>query len=182
MLEENMEQPQNEGSINYGKFKDAESLLKAYNNLEAEFTKKSQRLSQLEGERNKEQEALAIQAKIEQDVEEFVTKYDYAKPFKSAIKESVQAGESVQEAMLNLIKSNYKSAEDYVKDDEFLNNFVYNNPEIKQKIIKDYLNKLTQNSPVNIGVKSTNIPLTPPSAPATIKEAGKMAKQIIKQI
>lgn len=182
MLEENMEQPQNEGSINYGKFKDAESLLKAYNNLEAEFTKKSQRLSQLEGERNKEQEALAIQAQIEQDVEEFVTKYDYAKPFKSAIKESVQAGESVQEAMLNLIKSNYKSAEDYVKDDEFLNNFVYNNPEIKQKIIKDYLNKLTQNSPVNIGVKSTNIPLTPPSAPATIKEAGKMAKQIIKQI
>lgn len=181
-MEENMEQPQDLGSINYGKFKDAESLLKAYSNLEAEFTKKSQRLSQLEGERNKEQEALAIQAKIEQDVEEFVTKYEYAQPFKSAIKESVQAGLSVQEATLNVIKSNYKSAEDYIKDDEFLNNFVYNNPNIKQKIIKDYLNKLTQNSPVNIGLKSANIPLTPPNVPTTIKEAGKMAKQIIKQI
>ncbi len=174
-MKENMEQPQDLGSINYGKFKDAESLLKAYSSLEAEFTKKSQRLSQLEGERNKEQEALAIQAKIEQDVEEFVTKYEYAQPFKSAIKESVQAGLSVQEATLNVIKSNYKSAEDYIKDDEFLNN-------IKQKIIKDYLNKLTQNSPVNIGLKSANIPLTPPNVPTTIKEAGKMAKQIIKQI
>ena len=181
-MEENMEQPQNLGSINYGKFKDAESLLKAYNSLEAEFTKKSQRLSQLESEKDKEQELLAVQAKIEQDAEEFVTKYEYAKPFKSAIKESLQAGKSAAETVLDLMASNYKSAEDYVKDTEFLNNFVYNNPEIKNKIIKDYLNKLTQNTPVNIDLKSGNIPLTPPSVPTTIKEAGKMAKQIIKQI
>ena len=55
MDKENLEQPEikNEGSITYGKFKDAESLLKAYNNLEAEFTKKSQRLSLLETENEK---------------------------------------------------------------------------------------------------------------------------------
>ena len=35
-----------EGS-NFGKFKDATSLLNAYNNLEKEFTKKSQKLSEL---------------------------------------------------------------------------------------------------------------------------------------
>ena len=40
---ENLEQPQNENlgsNENFGKFKDAQTLLKAYNNLEAEFTKK----------------------------------------------------------------------------------------------------------------------------------------------
>lgn len=177
-----MEQPNNIGSTNYGKFKDAESLLKAYANLEAEFTKKSQKLAQLESDSIKEQEAIARQAKIEQEVEEFVTKFAYAQPFKSAIKESVQNGESAEIATLNILANNYKTAEDYIADSEFLNNFVYNNAEIKNKIIKDYLNKLTQNAPVKIDTKSGNIPLTPPQMPTTISEAGKMAKTIIKQI
>ena len=48
---ENLEQPiEKQGSNNFGKFKDVESLLKAYNNLESEFTKKSQKLSMLENE------------------------------------------------------------------------------------------------------------------------------------
>ena len=34
----------------YGKFKDAESLLKAYESLESEFTRRSQRLKAIEGE------------------------------------------------------------------------------------------------------------------------------------
>lgn len=55
-MEENqgqVEQPQevveeNSSGSMYGKFKDATSMLKAYQNLEAEFTRKSQRLSALE--------------------------------------------------------------------------------------------------------------------------------------
>ena len=53
MEQENMEQPtdcdngQSAGS-SYGKFKDATSLLSAYEHLEAEFTRKSQKLSALE--------------------------------------------------------------------------------------------------------------------------------------
>ena len=56
-MDNNIEQPveelngaqfnSHEGSI-IGKFKDATSLLNAYNNLQAEFTRKSQRLAQLE--------------------------------------------------------------------------------------------------------------------------------------
>ena len=34
----------------YGKFKDAKSLLKAYESLESEFTRRSQRLKAIEGE------------------------------------------------------------------------------------------------------------------------------------
>ena len=177
-----MEQPNNTGSTNYGKFKDAESLLKAYSNLEAEFTKKSQKLAQLESDSLKEQETIANQAKIEKEVEEFVTKFVFAQPFKSAIKESVQKGESAEIATLNILTNNYKSAEDYINDSEFLNNFVYNNAEIKNNIIKEYLNKLTQNAPVKIDLKTGNIPLTPPEMPSTISEAGTMAKRIIKQI
>ena len=37
-----------EGSISYGKFKSAEALLSAYNSLQAEFTKRCQRIKELE--------------------------------------------------------------------------------------------------------------------------------------
>ena len=40
----------------FGKFKDANSLLTAYNNLQAEFTKKCQKLSELEKEKLQEVE------------------------------------------------------------------------------------------------------------------------------
>ena len=41
-----------------GKFKDVQTLLKAYSDLEAEFTRRSQRLKELEA--SKEQEAPAV--------------------------------------------------------------------------------------------------------------------------
>ena len=43
-------QPENSESSIYGKFKDAETLLEAYNSLEAEFTRKSQKLADIQKE------------------------------------------------------------------------------------------------------------------------------------
>ena len=40
---------ENQGEISLGKFKDVQSLLDAYNSLQAEFTKRCQRLKELEG-------------------------------------------------------------------------------------------------------------------------------------
>lgn len=40
---------QQEGAAAFGKFRSAEALLNAYNSLEAEFTRRSQRLRELEG-------------------------------------------------------------------------------------------------------------------------------------
>ncbi|MBQ9795521.1 MAG: hypothetical protein IJW36_00980 [Clostridia bacterium] len=182
---ENLEQPElnNEGSKMYGKFKDAESLLKAYNNLEAEFTKKSQKLSMLEGENEKVQNELIKQAEREKKVEEFVNKFEFVKPFSGALKESLLNNESadINVEALNFISKTYKTAEDYSKDDEFLNNYIFSNKEIKDKTIKDYLKNITQNSPIKMDSGSGSISLTPPSLPKTLSEAGKLAKSIIKQ-
>ncbi len=183
---EEMEQPKentigsNEG---YGKFKDAESLLKAYNNLEAEFTKKSQRLKALEIEQSERSHEDIRRAEIERKVGEFATKFEIIKPFSSALKESMIADEnlSLAETAMDLVQKNYKRAEDYICDEEFLNNYVYSNQEIKDRIVKDYLSKVAQNSPIKMDLGSGNIPLTPPNVPTTIAEAGRLAKSIIKQ-
>ena len=181
---ENLEQPQNENlgsNENLGKFKDAQSLLKAYNSLEAEFTKKSQRLSLLESENEKAQTELAKKAELDKRVEEFVTKFEAVKPFSSALKETLtnQESASLEEEAVKLLASNYKSAFDYANDSEFLNNYIFNNQEIKDKIVKEYLNKVTQYSPIKVENSSSSISLTPPNIPSTIQEAGRMAKSII---
>lgn len=41
-----------EEQVSLGKFKDVKSLIHAYNSLQAEFTKRCQRIKELEGERN----------------------------------------------------------------------------------------------------------------------------------
>lgn len=180
---EELEQPiENVGSKNFGKFKDAESLLKAYNSLEAEFTKKSQKLATLESETEKNQNEIKKIAEQEKRVEEFVNKFEIAKPFSSALKESLASGEdNLHDKAIELISQTYKSAEFYAKDDEFLNNYIFSNQEIKDKIVKDYLSKITQNSPIKVENGGGAISLTPPKMPTTIQEAGKLAKSIIKQ-
>ena len=183
MEEEILEQPDDLGSKNYGKFKDAESLLKAYNNLEAEFTKKSQKLATLESETAKATAEANYQAEIDEKVDTFITKFENFKPFGSALKESLKTnnGANLEEEALKLISNNYKSAETLAKDDEFLNNFIYSNPTIKDKIVKDYIQQITQNSPIKLEGHTGSISLTPPRVPTTIQEAGRMAKTIIKQ-
>lgn len=184
MLEENLEQPiENLGSnVDFGKFKDAESLIKAYSSLEAEFTKKSQKLAMLESEVNKEKEEQNRLAELDKQVEDFVTKFEAVKPFSSALKASLQNQDAnLAEEAIKLLSNNYKKPEDYVNDSEFLNNYIFSNKEIKDKIVKDYLSNITQNSPIKIDKSGSSISLTPPKQPTTIAEAGKLAKSIIKQ-
>lgn len=182
---ENLEQPieKDLGSNMYGKFKDAESLLKAYNSLESEFTKKSQRLSLLENENLKTQNEINKKAEQETRVDEFVNKFEIAKPFTSALKESLAKSDDVdiKEETLRYLSKSYKTAEQYSQDEEFLNNYIFSNQNIKDKIVKDYLSKITQNSPIKVENGGGAISLSPPKVPTTIKEAGKLAKSIIKQ-
>ncbi len=182
-MEENLEQPKTEGSNQFGKFKDAESLMKAYSNLEAEFTKKSQKLAMLETEN--EQKEIINTKKAEQfkEIENLASKFEILKPFSGALKESLSSSENVdiKEEAIRLISTSYKTAEEYSCDGEFLNNYIFSSTAIKDKIIKDYLEKLTQNSPIKVERGSKSISLTPPNIPLTIKEAGDMAKSIIKQ-
>ena len=79
---EELEQPmeQTGSNVNFGKFKDAESLLKAYTSLEAEFTKKSQKLATLEGEKEIQQNSEKKQAELDEKLENFISKFEFVKP------------------------------------------------------------------------------------------------------
>ena len=173
------------GSIDLGKFKDAESLLKAYNSLQTEFTKKSQRLSELENSKTE----FTRDEKINKAIKELIESHNIAQQFSQEIKQSVKEvdlpdyTEVVKDELLKKLSSNYKSPNDLIDDEQFLNNYVYNNQAIRDNIIRDYLSKLTNITPTKVMSNiSSSIPISPPNIPATIQEAGRLAKNIIKQI
>ena len=68
MEEENMQpQGEQEREVSLGKFKSVDALVHAYGQLEAEFTRRSQRLKQLEEERNAPQAQASESAPPMQD-------------------------------------------------------------------------------------------------------------------
>ena len=115
--------------------------------------------------------------------------YGFAQQFLQDIKQNVKDvdcenyAEVVKDELLKKVQTNYKSANDYINDEEFLNNYVYQNQTIRDNIIRDYLANLTNTKPVKVVSNiSSSIPIAPPNVPNTIQEAGKLAKNIIKQI
>lgn len=174
-----------EDSINIGKFKDVQSLFKAYNSLQSEFTKKSQRLSELEN---------AVRPYTKQDeinkvVDTILEKYEGLDNFKDQIIDSLKAlpededvSKSAEANIIKLLAKNYKTPEGLISDDHFLSDYVYSNKEIKEKIIQGYLRELKSASQVRIATNlNSSIPATPPSVASTISEAGKIAMSIIKK-
>ena len=116
-----------EGSINFGKFKDAESLLKAYNSLQAEFTKKSQRLSELENSKTE----FTREEKINSAIRELSECHNSAQQFAGVIKEAVKDVDTqdyrqiVREELLKNLDRNYRSANDFAQDEQFLKQYIY---------------------------------------------------------
>ena len=67
-------------SASYGKFKSADALLSAYNSLQAEFTKRCQRIKELEATANKENSL--VEKELVHDQAQSTTLYDKEKILK----------------------------------------------------------------------------------------------------
>lgn len=125
--EENIEKSTATGLENgsIGKFKDTESLLSAYNNLQAEFTRKCQKLSELE----------SLQSQI---------------------------------------------AVPKINEEESIKNYIENNKELKDTILKVYLEGLqNSNSPAVISNSfGSGIPLKTPPKPKNLEEAREVVRNL----
>lgn len=179
-----------EGS-KYGKFKDAEALLNAYNNLQSDYTKKCQALSQLQKDcedkgLNKSPEQL--KEEWEEKVESFFKTNENARKYEKDLvkiimedKDIASSDNPLNSAWDKFIKDNFFSKDELVNDENFLQNYILNNKDIKSRILRDYFSMLREeHSPTLIGVqKGSKTFLTPPSKPKSIKEAGKLVEDLL---
>ena len=140
------EQPLVEGSP-FGKFKDAESLKNAYENLEKEFTRKSQLLSSLQ--KQNEQETSAMSFFEKNNWNEYVAEFlkenprakEYARELSNIVlqdKDIENSNNPLQKAWLKFLENELENNKNYLDNEKNFNK-VLTNTKVRDAVIKDYL-------------------------------------------
>lgn len=162
-----------------GKFKNAKSLLEAYNNLESEFTRKSQRLAELEKEKDE-------QIPQKETIDEFLNNTG-SNEYKNKIMEILTDNEinnlpNKYHVALKIIKEAERKSAQTLNSQEFIDNHVLSNDDIKNKIITEYLSQLNNisSTPKTISGNSTSIYFSPTNKPKTLREAGEILSKMLK--
>lgn len=163
-----------------GKFKNSTKLLDAYNELQSEFTRKCQKLSEVEKKLQEVSEENSSREKTDDAQNEFAWKDKINEFLQSHSKASglmeeiatvmaenknQNAGiEELEKAYSKVIENKYIPENELVQNEEFLNKYIYSNDQIKNKIIDEYVSTLQNNkNPITItsdgfsrGVASSN--------------------------
>ena len=166
----------------YGKFKDAETLLKAYESLESEFTRRSQRLKAVEGELLARSEKDKAKEKVEGNAtaDGFVGRYPSAVKFAEEIeRKRIEDGEGFlgeEDAYIKILERELADRENKLKENES-QDF---HKDFSQTVIKDYLKKI-MNAKSSVKQTGGAILTVPPKKPSTIAEASALAKNYIKR-
>lgn len=172
-----------EGSI-YGKFKDAQTLLDAYNSLEAEFTRKSQKLAEFQKKQNENavfsnndslENILSDPTDLEKYKKEVAEIIDNDKDISSLPNRNLVA--------LKIIKEAERRTADSLNNPDYVDKYIESNDKIKEKIISNYLSSLNESpsAPKVISGNSSNIYFSPSlNMPKTLKDAGEILSKMLK--
>ena len=182
-----------------GKFNSPESLLEAYNNLQREFTKKCQRLSELE-KNSADNENVSMQTEVispafeksewRSVVAEFLTKNEGAKGFSKEISDEIlkdpalqKSGNMLEIAWSRVLAKNYRTPEDLASDNNFMQNYVLGNEEVKKQVFSSYLSDVSKNfspSLIGSGMRGGKSTVSMSSKPNNIADAGNLALKMFK--
>lgn len=168
----------------YGKFKDSQSLLKAYESLESEFTRRSQRLKTLEGELlSRSQTDKTEEVRKNQETEDITGRYSFVSKYGREIEDELaKSGNSISkvDAYVKVLERKIADFENNLERIKTESEKGVDFEEFSKTVIKDYLKKITEHKPyVKPYVGSALI--MPPQKPKSIAEASAIAKRYIKR-
>ena len=195
---EDTEEMAEEKAGSHGKFKDADTLLSAYNSLQAEFTRKCQRLSALE-KQQEEQAKLSRESETKEStplyerenwteiVSDFLAKNDEAKAYSKEIcteimnnPQNYKNEESLQLAYAKVLKVHRLDKSQALHDNDFVQNYILSSDEIKDRVMKTYLDELSQNTPPQVVTRGMGEVFSKKiSRPATLEEAKKLVQNLM---
>ena len=175
-VDEKIEQSEAERGVPIGKFKSVDDLYQAYNNLQSEFTKKCQRLSELE--KDKMDLNQIQQEKFESDFKSFLLEnqeaYSYADEIKSKVlssdelKSDDKPFDKVWKQMIyQKLSAENKSQEPIVRD------FILNDEELKNLVIENYVKEISSKKTPTLFTSHSGEKLTKPTVekPDTFEQA-----------
>lgn len=168
---------ENKQEQTYGKFKNPQELLKAYGELEKEFTRRSQRLKELESGKQP--------VKSEEDwkcaVDKFFNQIPAAKAFAKDIANEIIKNPELKEdanclnvALVRVLADKFRTPDQLMQDGQFLNDYVFSSEKVRDAIIADYLDGVRGNMPPHTLSRGGLQCVAPKVKPRTIEEAGFM--------
>lgn len=122
----------------------------------------------------------------QQNTEQFFKQYDLSDDEKYELaqilvqdKDISSSNSPLHSAYIKLIKKNLTNKKDVVNDETFLNNYVFNNEKVKQKIISDYVKSLKERESVPSVLPNfaANFGEQPQKTPKTLNEAKSLASK-----
>ncbi len=164
----------------FGRFKTSEELVKAYESLEKEFTKRSQRLKELE----KTQASAPID--WEKAVDNLIEKYPLSQEYLDDIgkefshdQDLINKDNCLELAYLNVLSKAHRTEKDYSGDTEFLLKSARDNQSVRDAIIEEYVCSLNPPT-IRVAGRGGEIPIAQPQRPKTVEDAGNIALKILK--
>ncbi|MGN0768082.1 MAG: hypothetical protein ACI4M8_01885 [Christensenellales bacterium] len=161
----------------YGKFSGPEELLKAYNALESEFTRRSQRLKEYEktyGETGRS---------IEEQKQELTRRFNVSPELidEAARRAESETNERMELSLIGVLSEKVLSPEQMAADSAVVDK-VLSEEKNREAVINGYIEKIKKiNAPVAFPAGGES-PAIAPYRPTTVAEAGEIAKAIFEQI
>ena len=128
-------EPETSNSSIFGKFKDAQSLLDAYNSLQSEFTRKSQRLAEIQHKLN----TFADFSKSD-SIDEILKDSSDLEKYKKEVTEILDNDASLSDLpnknhiAFKIIKEAERRTAETLNNQEFIDKYIVTNDSIKSKI------------------------------------------------
>ena len=192
MENENLEQlngepeniSENANSSIYGKFKDAKTLFEAYNSLQSEFTRKSQKLAEIQKQLD-ENNALSKSDSIDEILSDTTTDLDkYKKEITEILENDTEISNlpNKNRVAFKILKETENRIANILNNPEFMDKYIESKQEIKDKIIREYLSNQNNfpSTPKVISGNASNIYFSPSiSSPKTLKDAGEILSKML---
>lgn len=174
-----------ERGVPIGKFKSVEDLYEAYNNLQAEFTRKSQKLSALE--KDKTQNQTDAEDDGDGDLKVFLSKNQGAVMYADEIKERAMQDDNLKgderkfEKVWAEMLYEKLTAPDKAND-PLVQNLILKDDELKNLVVKDYMKQLQSNNiPIVMSSNSgERVTKTVTPKPDSFEQAKKVVLDLLK--
>lgn len=166
----------------FGKFGTPEALLKAYNELEKEFTRKSQRLKEAEREIARQSAPhCPDDEEWRAEVEGFFAAFPAAEKFAPEIAGELRANPALAQekdclykALVRVLAAAHRTPEQLVADGQFLKDYVLGSPVVRAAVVGEYLRGLRNGAPPVVMGDGGQAGVLPPRKLSSIEEAGRL--------
>lgn len=174
-----------EGSSQYdtadcGKFKNSKALLEAYNSLQAEFTKKCQKLSEFEKTKVLEQTPEFQDERLEKFLSANHDIGSYKDEFQSFVKAEQNEIGSMEGEWAKFVLAKLSSFDEGYAEDPIVQKYIFQDEKIRNKIIQNYISELNHHKPpvVMTSQSGQRVAEQKPAAPSTLTEAKKLVEEM----